>query len=67
MDWLLLIIAMTTEGGWTIHQTSFETRALCETAQTVIQGQMKDNEDKFLRTSCVQVQTDYGALRNKRK
>jgi hypothetical protein len=67
MDWLLLIIAMTTEGGWTIHQTSFETKELCVTAQSLIQEQMKDDGDKFLRASCVQVQTDYGALRNKNK
>ncbi len=67
MDWLLLIIAMTPEGGWTIHQTAFETKALCETAKTVIQEQMKNNENKSMRMACVQTQTDYGSMRSKIK
>ncbi len=67
MDWLLLFIAMTPEGGWTIHQTAVETKELCETAQAVIQNQLKDDGDKFIRMVCIQTQTDYGSLRGNRK
>ena len=67
MDWLLLLIAMTAEGGWTMHQTVFETKGLCEAAQTAIQDQLKDDGDKFMRMACVQTQTDYGSLRSKRR
>ncbi len=67
MDWLLLFIGMTTGGGWTIHQTTFETRQLCETAQTAVMKQLDNDEGKFIRMVCVQTQTDYGSMRSKRK
>ncbi|MCP4089868.1 MAG: hypothetical protein GY746_08735 [Gammaproteobacteria bacterium] len=66
MDWLLLLIGMTTEGGWTIHQTTFETRELCNTAQSAVRKQLDNEDGKFLRMVCVQTQTDYGSMRGKR-
>jgi len=66
MDWLLLFIGMTTEGGWTINQTTFETRQLCETAQAAISKQLKNHDGRFIRMVCVQTHTDYGSMRSKR-
>jgi hypothetical protein len=67
MDWLLLLIGMTTEGGWSVHQTTFETRALCETARTAITQQLGSDDARFIRLVCVQTQTDYGSMRGRRK
>jgi len=66
MDWLLLFIGMTTGGGWTIHQTTYETQELCETAQTAIKKQLDNSDGKYMRLVCVQTQTDYGSMRSKR-
>ncbi len=66
MDWILLLIGMTTEGGWTIHQTTFETRELCHTAQTNIRKQLPEDDARLMRIVCLQTQTDYGSMRSKR-
>lgn len=63
MDWLLLLIGMTAQGGWTVHQIPFQTKELCETAKSQIEQKAKQEDAGSLSVFCVQTQGTYGSFR----
>jgi hypothetical protein len=61
VDWLLLLIGMTAQGGWTVHQIPFQSKELCETA--MLQIEQKADSAGSLSVFCVQTQDGYGSFR----
>ena len=63
MDWLLLLIGMTAQGGWTVSQIPFQSRELCETARLQIEEKVGHEDTGSFKVLCVQTQGTYGSFR----
>jgi hypothetical protein len=63
VDWLLLLIGMTAQGGWTVHQIPFQSKELCESAKLRIEQNVEREDDGSLSVMCVQTQDTYGSFR----
>jgi hypothetical protein len=63
MDWLLLLIGVTAQGGWTVHQIPFQTKELCHTARQQIEQKAEHDSAGSLHVLCVQTQGTYGSFR----
>jgi hypothetical protein len=63
MDWLLLLIGMTNQGGWTLQQIPFQSKELCETARLRIEDKVKHEKGTSFNVLCVKTQGTYGSFR----